>query len=161
MQESPHPAYPTQEVLPAIVGARGAITHSPCKRHLPARSLTFQKYSCAVKDIPMSVHPPPLALPSNGALLFLRAQTSQVPSAVAFSSPALGALLPGSLKLSPHHQRIPLSRNELWSLGHSAQPLPEHFRLWCLGVVVPMIFLQLSLSVLSSLVQLLHFSLWL
>ena len=39
----------------------------------------------------------------------------------------------------------PLPRTDLWSPSLSAQPLSEHLRLWCLGAVVPIVFMALCL----------------
>ena len=39
----------------------------------------------------------------------------------------------------------PLPATDLWSLSLSVQPLPKCLRLWCPGVVVPMVFVAFSL----------------
>ena len=114
-----------QEVPPPIASARGTVTHNPHERLLIVCSS---------------------ALPNSGALFLLWVQTSsQVPSAVALSSPALCAALPSSLRLSPHCQTYPLPRTGLWSLSVSTQPLPEQLRLWCLEAVVLMVFAAFTL----------------
>ena len=58
---------------------------------------------------------------------------SQVLSAVAFLSPACGALLPSPLGYLNTTNPSLLPRTDLQSLSLSAQPLPKHLKLWCLG----------------------------
>ena len=76
------------------------------------------------KDIPMSVHPPLLALPCRrrpppgfpqlGALLL-----------------ALGSMLPSPSGCLHRAKPSPLTRTNFWSLSLSAQPPSECLRLWC------------------------------
>ena len=55
------------------------------------------------------------------------------PQPVAHSSPACGTLLisPSGCLHTANHS--PLPGTDLWSLSLSAQPPPEHLRLWCPG----------------------------
>lgn len=72
-------------------------------------------------------------LPNNGAFSLLQVQTfSWVPSGTASHSPALSILLPSPLGCLHTANPSPLPVTDLWSLSFSAQPPPEHLRLWCL-----------------------------
>ena len=73
-------------------------------------------------------------LPNNGAFSLLQVQTfSWIPSVTASHSPALSIFLPSPLGCLHTANPSPLPVTDLWSLSFSAQPLPEHLRLWCLG----------------------------
>lgn len=77
--------------------------------------------------------PPPLALLNNGTLLLWTQNSSQVPLAVVFSSPAYGTLLPSPSGRFHIANPSPLPRTDLWSLILSTQPVPQCPRMWCLG----------------------------
>ena len=76
-------------------------------------------------------------LPNTGALSLLWVPIfSQVPSVVAFHSPALSVLLPPPAMhcfLTPQAVSTspsPLLGTNLWSLGLGAQPLPKCISFW-------------------------------
>ena len=93
------------------------------------------------KEFSMVVACPFSPLPNNGALSLLWVWTfSQVPSTVAFHSPALSVQLPlaaahCSLDSGCLHTASPspLPGTDVQSLGLSTQPPPELLRLWCLS----------------------------
>ena len=128
----------------------GAVTHSPILQQF----ITLQR-----KTFLQQSSPPPLALPKNGTLLLLQAQISfSWVSLLWISTPQ--TLVHHSLAPSGYlftTSTSPLPGTDLWSLSLSAQLPPKHLRLWCLGVMVLMVFA--ALSALPSSVQLLHFSL--
>ena len=90
--------------------------------------------------------PPPVALPNNGALLLLWAQTSSwIPLSVALYAPVNGALLHSPSGCLQTANPSPLPGTNFWSLSLNVQPLTEHLRLWCLGMVVQMVCVALTL----------------
>ena len=87
----------------------------------------------------MVAHPSSSPLPNTGPLSLLQIQLfSQVPSDVAFYSPALRVLLPPPTKLcflvpqtvSALPPPSPLPGTNLQSQGLSAQPPPKHLGFW-------------------------------
>ena len=72
-------------------------------------------------------------LSNNGAFSLLQVQTfSWIPSVTASHSPALSIFLPSPLGCLHTANPSPLPMTDLQSLNFSAQPPPEHLRLWCL-----------------------------
>ena len=84
--------------------------------------------------------PTPLSLPDNGTLLLLRAQAFfWVPLDVVLCFPTHDEPIPSPSGCLHTVKSSPLPRTDLWSLSLSTQPLPEHLRLWCFGIIVLMI----------------------
>ena len=110
---------------PRVAQASGSLLPKACARGVPTCACT----GSFLWRLPFSS-----PLPINGALPLLWAQTSsRVPSGVASHSPARG-----TAHLSPSGCRhtatpSPLPGTHLRSLSLSAQPPPEHLRLWFPG----------------------------
>ena len=110
-----------------------------------ARDSPIAKRPCVCREKhPYGSPSPHIALPNNGTLLFLWAQTSSCTLlSVVLHFPAHGA--PGPSPSVCHHtdNLSSLPRTDLQSLCLSAQPLPSRLRLWCLRMVVPYVALSL------------------
>ena len=79
-------------------------------------------------------------------MFLLQAQTSsRVLGTVALSSPACGTSLPSPSGCLHKANPSCLPGTDLQSLSLSMQPLADHLRLWCPGVVVQMVFAVFSL----------------
>ena len=93
----------------------------------PSKPAGMRMLQC--RAFPTAACPSSSPLPNNGALPLLLVWTfSQVLSAVVFPSLARGVLL-----RSPSCCPQSSPGTDLQSLSLSAQPPPEHLRLWCLG----------------------------
>ena len=146
-----------QEVPPPTEVSKGAIAHSTHKSHVITHSPAPNESTHSQRKMFLwQSAPAPLALLT---LVFCFSWGSRHPPSFpqvwcSTSQPLAQCFLSPSSCLHTANSS-PLSGTDLQSLSISIQPLPEHLRLWYLGAVVPMVFVNLSPW--PSLSQLLHF----
>ena len=121
---------------------RHPAAHSPFKRCPTAQEPTHEQRKIFLRQShPCSSHPPlqwHLAPPAGPGLL-------PIPSTLVLPSPTSGTLLPSCLDCLHTGNPSPFHGTDPWSLSLSTQLLPDHLRLWCLGVVVLVVCAPLAL----------------